>query len=68
MPKEKSFRDYYQEFKRLPKKDVLKKLRDIETEMEPFRDRPQSEGFIMLDDSTNNLKHAVLIQVLEEHG
>ncbi len=66
MLKEKGFSYLYKRFRSLSKDKVLEELGKMDSEMKPFGERLGSEGFIILNDSLNNLKHSVLNQILEE--
>ncbi len=68
MSKEKHLADYYEKYKSIPNEELLKKLNDIVQEIEPFAGRPESEGFKVINESSNNAKFSALIQLLQERG
>lgn len=52
--------------RRLSNDELLEKIVNFQDEMKPFEDRPASEGFQILDDSSNNLTFALLIEIAEK--
>lgn len=64
--KELNYSDLYNKYRKLPQDKIKLLIQDIQLEMKELGERVTSDGFKMLDDSSNNLKYSVLIQILEE--
>jgi hypothetical protein len=66
MRKEATYSTLYKKYKRLSEKKINEIIIDMQNEMDKVATRTTSEGFKLLNDSDNNLKYSVLIQILEE--
>lgn len=66
MRKEASYSTLYKKYKRLSEKEINEIIADIQNEVNKVAERTTSEGFRLLNDSSNNLKYSILIQLLEE--
>lgn len=64
--KELNYSDLYNRYRKLPRDKIELLIQDIQAEMRELGERVTSDGFKRLDDSSNNLKYSVLIQILEE--
>lgn len=56
----------YWKLQHLSNDEVLAKIADLRDEMRPFENRPTSEGFRILNDSTNNTTYALLVEIAQK--
>ena len=60
MSPESSYIDIYKKFRHLKTDEIQKRLVDMQDEMATLGNRIGSAGFILLNDSSNNLNYSVL--------
>lgn len=64
--RETDYASLYKKFNSFSIKKIKDLLQDMQEEMDQVGTRVTADGFKMVNESTNNLKYAVLIQINEE--